>query len=424
MKNRFSHNLVRVLGGAGTAQLLNVFSVYVVSVFFQPVVVGAASVANALISTLGCFASLRYNQAILLPRQHCNAGRLIRLSLWIGAFFSFLVLLLGILAYPLLAPMLKIPLHWSTLLVVPVGVFLVAWFNILSSLSNRMNRFGIFSVSRIMQSAIKASLLTLFGAFLYQGEQVLVLANLVGILFAILFLWKLMAPERSICHSYPMSLKRYAALMKRNREFPLFSAPVALMTDLEASAPLYLFAFYYNAELVGQFAFAYAAIRMGTAILADSFRRVFYTRLAEMKHKKTIWMPLVTRFIFVISGVLSMTYGTFYLCGEELFLLVFGDKWATAGGLAVLLSALMGFYALAESLQSVFVVLSQQRQLFNLKMAGATLTIVGVSITLWKGMDIREAIVTFTILGCLSKTSVILLAIQNVRRYDEGLAPG
>lgn len=422
MNVRFSHNFLKVLGGTGTAQILNLFSSCVVSWFFQPVVVGGASVVNAAITSLGCFASLRYNQAILLPRRNSEAGNLIRLSLWIGAVFSFLVLILGLLSYHLWAPSLKIPLHWTTLLLIPLGVFMVAWFNVMSSLSNRMNRFGVFSVSRIWLSVAKFILILLFGAFLWQGEKALVIANIAGLLAAIVFLWKRMARERMLCRGLDMNLKKYALLMKKNREFPLFSAPVVLLTDLEASAPLYLFAFYYNPELVGQFAFGYAILRVGTAFLADSFRRVFFVKLIQMKNNRIPCSSFVFRLMGISTLLLTLIYGTFYLCGEQIFLFFFRDKWAMAGSLTVLLSLLMAFYALAEGMQPVFVVLNRQHQLFHLKIIGTLITVVGLGLALRKEIAICDALVFFSILGCFSKSFIIFLVVWNVRIHDRLLS--
>ena len=418
MSMRFSHNLLKVLGGTSTAQILNFCSSYAIAWFFQPAVVGAASIANAAITSLGCFASLRYNQAILLPRRNSEVGKLFRLSLWIGAVFSFLILLLGGLSYHLWAPLLKISLHWTVFLLIPIGVFIVAWFNVMAAFSNRMNRFGVFSVSRILQSGVKFFLVLLFGVFLWQGEMALVLANLVGFFVAIVFIWKLLVKERVLCRGLDINLKKYVFLIKKNREFPLFSAPVVLLNDLEASAPLYLFAFYYNPEIVGQFAFGYAMFRMGSAMLAGSFQQVFFAKLALMNNNKVLCAPFFFRLLGFSTIIFTMIFGTFYLYGEQIFLFVFRAKWAVAANLVVLLSVLMAFRSLTESILPVFIVFNLQRQLFYLKMIGVSLTVLGLVFALREGIVIRDVLVIFSILGCLSNSVMIFMAVWNIRIHD------
>jgi len=194
------------------------------------------------------------------------------------------------------------------------------------------------------------------------------------------------------------------------------------LTDLEASAPLFLFAFYYNPELVGQFAFGYTILRVGTAFLADSFRRVFFVKLIQMKHNKIPCSSFVYRLMGISTMLLTLIYGIFYLCGEQIFLFFFRDKWAMAGSLTVLLSALMAFYALAEGMQPVFVVLNRQLQLFHLKIIGASITVVGLALALRKEIAIHDVLVIFSILGCFSKSLIIFLSVWNVRIHDRFLS--
>lgn len=389
-KKTLSDVLVGVAGAAG-AQIISFILVPVVARLFSPEDFGAASTVLAVFAVLVVIGSLRYEEAVMLPRAEEDAKVLSCVALRILLVIC-LISVLG-LSVATLLPLYPFREHDFVLWVVLLPAILLTSgaANILMSWNNRLRKFHNIALSNI--AAALGTSIPRIGLGYTVGSSVLglLLGSLIGYVASLLVLWGGTKHKLSaLCRSCRMQRGVAARLMAEYKDFPIYSAPTGFVRELKENIPLLGLTWLFSAQVVGFYAMAHRLTRLPVAVMSMPIRRVFIQRALQARHDggdiREMLLKSTAALLFMGLPPLLLLVGY----GSELFTWLLGARWEGAGRYAEILAVwLFSIFVLTPS-AATFTVVRKQRVWFFFQIVGA---LIGFTVFLAAGLlslsDIR-----------------------------------
>ena len=333
INSQYFKNMFLLTSGVGVSQLIPFLLLPILTRFFSPVDFGFFALFMAIIQLLSTSMTFRLEMAVVLPKKNTDAALLCIISLiclMMLSLVSFCVLFLGQQYFLnllseggyfnqsyLINPLI--------LYLLPLGVFLLGFYNILYSWNNRLELYKKMSYSHIIHSIFStpSSILLYFSALQPVG---LILGQLIGRLFASFLLLKDLIYHIRLIPSHNI-INNSKSLLIEYRKFIIFETPHAILNFISHKIILGVFAALFGLFTVGIFDLADKIIGKPLGVISNSFKTVFYQRLTTAKDKLAIFKKSVF-LMLVISTCLIIP---FYILPENFFVIVLGPEWADIG---------------------------------------------------------------------------------------------
>lgn len=336
----FARQLMVLLSGTALVQLLGLALSPLVARLYGPASFGSLAAAAAVSTLLATLAPLALESAIVLVDSDHEAVELTSLIICMslvvggmgGAFlFSAIWLGNGVFSTSLLQ---SNPIGWS--LVVGVLSAATSATQALSSLATRSQQFGVLTKSRVAQSVATQSLTVSFG-FIAPTAISLGSCLVVGQLVALaLMAMRWHTISRGVSFSWP-SWESAHGLIRRNRRYPLYTYPQAVLDSLRESSVVAALAAVAPGSL-GQWSLVSRTIRGPLSILGSTVSQVFMPRVALAAKSGEPLAPMI-RWVVLRLGLFGVASSVILsIAGPTMFTFVFGDAWWEAGHLAGLAS--------------------------------------------------------------------------------------
>jgi lipopolysaccharide exporter len=351
-----------LLTGAAAAQALVFATRPVLTRLFTPDEFGVLTVFVTLVAVLATFASGRYEDALMLPRNDSEAVNVLALAL-LSTTLTALLVSVALVGMPLWEALLGGAAFRPALWLLPAAVALAGWSVTMETWHTRHNRFRVVSVGRAVQSAFVVTLQLAAGVAAV-GAAGLVGGAAAGFAAAAVVLGFLLARVDGTLIRQHVRLDALRVLARRYARFPLFSAPAALLNVLAGRAPVLLLAAFFTAEAVGQFGVAFGTLAVPLGLVAGAVGQVFFVRAAEAHREGTLGI-LTLQFYQRLLFISTYPALAVLVAGPTLFAFVFGPEWETAGIYARALSVWVLFFTVAVPLTRVFDVTEHQRADFT-----------------------------------------------------------
>ena len=358
-------NILQIGLGGILSSALNLLALPLISRLFPPEVYAAWVLVIAIGLLVGAVGCLRYELAIVLPKDREDASAIFWLCTGLAAASSLLVL--GVFS---LGPVQEAVLGGvagarSLVWALPVVVFAQSMTMALQSWSVRRKAFVLLAVAHLCGVAAINGVQVLYGWLVAPDSLGLMLGTVFG-----LSAWAGVLALGGIRGRPSLSwdvLARIPALAKHHRRFPVFSAPYALFGALRDRGVVLVVESYVAATWVGLYGFAYRLLyfpvtTVSAAIRPVAFRGAAMDGMPRMEPKvRAILSALVHLGLPLV--VLFLGYS------REAFALVAGERWVEAGDLGVVLVIPAYTFVLANWMDRLYDVLGLQH---------VTLTIEGV----------------------------------------------
>lgn len=366
----FARSVLVLAGGAAGAQVINTLVAPVLTRLYDPTQIGQLGLFLAFVQVAIIALSLRYEQAIVLPKSDAVAARLAALALTLVPITSLVaagilaaLIALGIGGYGTL-PMVAVPLA-------AVGL---AGYGVLGVLRYWLIRHGDYrAVSQvtIVQSIVRAASQVGFG-LLGAGVFGLLVSDVLGRVLG------LGSVVRSAWGTLTAARARAAvgtqALAQEFWRFPVFGAPSSLLNAAAAALPVPLLAGVYGLPIAGQFALVQRVLGLPLSVIGTSVGDAMLGRMSEQaRSDPAATLPLFRRLAFVLAGIGVPGALVLALIGPELFAIVFGEPWRDAGTVAALMAPWLVAAMIVSPLSRVVLVYQAQGQklIYDLLSLGA-----------------------------------------------------
>ncbi|MEM1054957.1 MAG: lipopolysaccharide biosynthesis protein [Bacteroidota bacterium] len=399
----FARSVLALASGGVAAQAVVFLARPVLTRLYSPEAFGVLGIFVALASVLAVLATLRYEDAVVLPERDVDGRALLALT-WGAALAVSGLAALALLPREAIAQGLGVPglaplLPWVAL----VGL-LYAYGNGAQAWLGREHAFRLIAVGIAAQSVTTVAVQLLARGI---GSAGLVVGVAAG---AVAFALVLVVPVLGRGVLRGLDPAEVARVARRYERFPRLGLPATALGQVGSRVPPLALGAAFGAATVGHFALAAMAVVVPLAFGADAVGQVYGVHAAEAQREARL--ATLTRETFRrLVGWILYPVAAAALVGPVLFALVFGTEWETAGLYARLLAPWLALSVLVPPLTRAFDATERQdRELW-----GGALHAVGVVGGLGAGalLGTPEAgVLALGLGGALGRLGQLLLALS------------
>lgn len=416
----FADNVFTLAGGATIALGVTILAAPITSRLFGPEAFGLTALFRSGLMMLGAIVCLRYEMAIVLPKNDEDAAQLFVLScLTLMAMTTLTAILTSLFGTRILLYMNALELK-PILWLFPICVFLVGIQLPLNYWYTRQKQFKITAANRIL-SSFSISLAEISGGWAgFRSGGNLVVIRIFSLIISPGFLvWRMLTGDAR----YIISKVTSGGIIKsakRYSKFPLLDSWSILIVKLASHAPIILLTSFFSPAIGGLYAKSFYLLQFPSLIIGQSVGQVFLQESAaswaDGRNLAGLVEAVVNRMITI--GILPFAILT--IIGPELFRLFLGSRWTEAGVYAQILAPQLFIVFSVGSISTLFGTLGKQ----ELSLVANALSLILRIVTLIYGglvlRDVRETLFIFMVANVvigLWKTSMLTRATKlSVRR--------
>ncbi|HUN04337.1 MAG TPA: oligosaccharide flippase family protein [Niabella sp.] len=176
LKQEFTKNLLAVLTGSGLSFFLTPF----ITRSYSPESYGTFSITYSLVLVLSVFASLSLPNALVLTKTKEDFYSLVRLSLYLLSAFSLFILCIIFLFKEKVLFFLELELLGNWVFLIPVFLFLVSVYQILSNWNVRLKEFRRSGKIKVLFTVVSKMTAILGSRFFLQHPVIMILAEMIA----------------------------------------------------------------------------------------------------------------------------------------------------------------------------------------------------------------------------------------------------
>lgn len=385
MNRHFARHLGTMVAGSGLAYAIPLLALPVLSRLYSPEQFGVVGSVAAVAALSALFLTLRYELAVVLPREDDEAEVIaaVTASIALLAAIPLTIALYGI-ASAVKATGRDIERIMEVAWWIPPYAILIAWTQVGISLANRKRMYPAIATVSVSQQLGTAGLAVLLGGVFRIGPG-LVVARVVGQLLAVaLFAF---AHGRWL-HRLPalLSDRRRAALLREHYRFPLFNVPYSLLGTFSREALVLLFTAFGNLAAAGHYGLARMLLMAPASLLSASLSQIFYREAVS-----DTGTPVFRAFTYALQRLSAtlgaIPFGFLAIYGPEVFGLAFGARWHEAGRYVALLSPVAVLAILTSWPERIFEVRRRQSLALSIQLIFDSAAIGSIAWLLAHGED-------------------------------------
>ncbi len=326
-KSGFFKSVITLLSGSATAQLIMVFTYFILARWYGPDNIGEIRVYASITLTAALLVNGGYELAVMLPSKNADALSLVKLCFKI--LFGFLILLapIGILFSNQIAELLQAPSFkiWGKIL--PFSIFMEGTINLLHQYLVRNKKYKNLSFSLLSYAVVYAAV-GLVGSY-YQLNiswlfGALVLSQLVKLIFYLITYFKLPKSDKTEISEISPA-KKYI-------DYPLFHLGSGLANLASREMVVPMLSSYFGTAAAGLYSMSIQILYLPMRFLTQAVPQVFYQRIAKarnlgIKYVKRETITAVS-FLLIVSAIPTFVLALF---GPDLFAWALGEKWRASG---------------------------------------------------------------------------------------------
>jgi len=332
----FRFNILTLASGTMVSQALLILILPLLVRLYTPSDFGEYALYVSIVSIIAAVASMRYDVAIILPASDEEAVNLLALAVVIAFGVS---LAAGISVWKLNLTFANFLGHSEKLrwfYAVPITIFLTSCCSGIWSWLNREKQYGIISKTKLYNSGIISVLQLIFG-LCKAGVTGLIIGYVTGWLVTTLIL------ANEFCKRYFRQIKAIElAKLKQAffcyQNFPRFDVPTTFLYTLTNQLPFILLNKFFGDMVAGFYALTHRVLGAPGALIGMAVWQVFRERAKSdfslYGNCQEIFLK-TSKTLFLIS---LMPFLCLFLFSPQLFSLVFGYGWRSAGFYAQIMS--------------------------------------------------------------------------------------
>ncbi|MCY4045278.1 MAG: oligosaccharide flippase family protein [Cellvibrionales bacterium] len=352
----FAQHLLTLTSATALAQLIPLLISPLLTRLYSPEDMGLFGLFTSTLSILCILLTLRLELG-LVSAQRMTIG----IRLYHKVFVQVCILSLVFFACSFVLTFEGLPLESladSYYWLLPAMAF-IAFTTLSQQLYNRQKYRNAMAVAQIIRALLIAAVSIVAGlAGLSSGL-------LMGYTAGFVLSWWLVY-RRSLRWVFNKTLWKtsYAQSIKPFKALPLYQMPHALVNTLHLSLPVYLFTLWESLAFSGHYALAYRVAVAPTVIISSVLYQLLYARFAEYQRQGK---PVFAESIKVIKWLIlffGVAYSVLALISPDVFAVVFGAQWETAGWITTCLAPWVCIRAIAGPLAFMPLLANKQRAAF------------------------------------------------------------
>lgn len=357
LQNEYFKNVVTLTAGTAIAQALPLLVSPLLTRLYTLEEFGDLNLFITIVTFFAVISSLRYEVAIILPKENPVAEQLLKLAGRI-VFFFFIGLSIATLVWGGLAQVDILPGFLPIYILIPIAVWAFAWYLIQSNWLSRHKEYKQMAMARVGLSGVNAIAGVALG-FAKLGSWGLALAYTLGQATAV---W--VGYNKKYKHAYAnwvsTPLTKFSATAREYSKFPKFNVPYTILDTTVNFGITFWIDFFLGTVVNGAFGFSYRLLKAPVTLVAGSLYQVFYQQAVEMhnagQNLQKRLLKLYTKTFLL--GIIP--FGMLTVIAPPLFAWLFGDKWLLAGQISAIMAPWLLLNFMVAPAASLMVIKNKQ----------------------------------------------------------------
>ena len=415
LRSEMVKNSLTLISGTVIAQIIPVALQPLLRRIFTPEDFGVFAIYMSLLGMLAAIASLKYESTIILPKRDKDAAHLLVGSIIVVFSFSIIFLVLifflknSLIDYFNFPPAIE---QWLYLL--PLSAFIFTSYQAMNYWLIRKNRFKASAVNKVIRRTAEGGTQTGLGFSTVSSG--LIIGNIIG--DSINFLSGIFQIKRSSFNLKSVRLPRILYLLKRYKEFPLYSGVPSFLNTISLLVPVLIITRSFDEEIAGFYSLSQMVLALPLALVSVSVSQVLLQQLSEKIKSTSSINSIVTRLALVLTGLSIPFILIILFFGEALFDFFFGIDWRVSSDITQILIYAYALKFIVSPLSVVFIALEKVK-ISGLWQLGYFLAICGLFAINFK--DLNDFFITYLAIELTLYLMYIILIFAQVRRYESQL---
>lgn len=298
---------------------------------FSPEDFGMYDIFIKSFSILVALSSLKYENAILLPKKDSDSKHVLYLSLLISGFI-FITLLFLILLFKDTLTIYLDGFNLLALILLPISVFSYSVFNVSNMYLIRKQKFLLSSSSKVSRRISEGVIQLLFGTL--KNPNGLLIGDVFGnFVQGIFSFWKV----KQITSFKYISRTRLKKMLSEYKELPIYTLFPNILNTFVLGSLTFLVLQKFDLREVGYLEFTQKILSIPAVLISVAISQVVFQRVSFLINKGKKILPLLLSvisilFVFSLSFILIIR-----LFGNEIFVFIGGKDWEKSGEYARIL---------------------------------------------------------------------------------------
>lgn len=372
--SEFTKNIIVLISGTGIAQAIPIAISPILTRIYSPKDFGLLGLYISICSIFGVIASLRFDSAIIQSDNDSEAKQLVIVSIISTLSICALLFLTTLFFSEQIAELLNSKGIRYWLFTVPITVFSISVFYILTFWLNRKKRFLDMSINRVINKS-SDSAISLTSGLIGLKKQGLLLGYVLGQLIMVTLLFKKLKND-----NFQYSKNKARLVIRKYKEYPKFFLPSTILSEISSNVSIILMSTLYGGVFAGYYSLVIRVTYLPLGLIGSSIGEVYrqkaYENYTEFGNCKELFLKTF-KTLFVIG---LFPFLILFFFGEFLFEFVFGHEWVIAGLIAKYFSFLIFFQFISTPLAYTIFLNKSQKQEMILQLFRTIFTVFSIAI--------------------------------------------
>lgn len=220
---------------------------------------------------------------------------------------------------------------------------------------NRTGEYGVLMKNPIVNAIVTNSFALILGSLGYIQYGYFI-GYLMGQLVTLINMKKQL-PKGLLIFDY----RKILLVINKNKKYISFQMPTNFLNNVKSQTMVLMINVFFGTQMLGYYSLTMRILQMPLTLLAKSIGRVFFKTVSDMKRRNEELGNYV--FVNLVRGMKLSILPIALLMGlgDELTVLIFGEKWRVTGELVQILSLQYFFMFLQSTMQGLSIVLNKQK---------------------------------------------------------------
>jgi len=407
-----------LISGTVIAQLISILLQPFLRRFFSPESFGIYSVYLSLIGIILAVSSLRFDDAIVLPKTDKDSANVLSLSLVFSFLFNLILFLIVLVKGQKIITFLNLPSSFPLpiLYIIPLGAFLYNTYQCLNFWLVRKRKFYSVSINKLLRRGSESIAQVSFA--LIKKNNGLIYSDLIGQTINVLTVLFQTINNGLTFKSVSFTKMKY--VFKKYKDFPKFNLIPAFMSTCSYMLPPIFINKFYSSESAGFFDLAKLLLSVPLALVATSFSSVLLQRVSEKFNKRESFIKELKPVILVVSLISLVEILAIVFFGEYIFKVIGGDTWIISGKISKIMVWSFTFNFIVSTFTTIFV---SMRRIKTYSLYQLFYFVAILSLLFFKSFDFVAFLKIYVLIEVVCYAVLTSVIIFIISRYELSLKP-
>lgn len=410
--SEISKNFTTLAFGTALSQAIPILLQFILRRQYTVETFGAYSIYLSFVGILVILSSLKYDNAIILPKNNSHAKYLLLLSLICIIYTNIIVFILIFLFKPFFIKALDIPqILIPYLYFIPISSFLFSSFQSINYWLIRNKKFKTSATGRITRRTTEGISQIIAGYTKHTGG--LFIGDIIGLTAMNIYTWHTVI-IKNIKKLNKIKITTLIHVAKRYSNFPKYNLIPALLNTTSLLLPTILINKIYNETITGYYDLSKTLLALPIALITTALSQVLFQHMSALKNNQ---QPIIKKTSKITKNlaILSLLGCTIILLlGENIFAM-FGKQWAESG---IYAKYLVFGYAIKFIVSPISPALMVLEKLKPLAIWQTFYFTAICSLLLFNNLSIYNFLTIYLIIDIIAYTSYYLLIVYHIKNYD------